>query len=69
LKDRSILGLQDLSDEEIDGLLDLARDFRERGVPRTRPDRFVVGLFFNPSLRTRLSLEAAALRLGAHCRC
>lgn len=63
----SVLRLSDLSVAEIDGLLDLAARFGREGIPAARPGRFVCGLFFNPSLRTRTSLEIAAKSLGAHC--
>ena len=67
MNERSILSLENLADEEIDHLLDLAGTFREEGIPETHPGRFVCGLFFNPSLRTRTSLEIATASLGAHC--
>lgn len=63
----SVLRLSDLSAREIDGLLELAARFGRDGIPAARPGRFVCGLFFNPSLRTRTSLEIAARSLGAHC--
>ncbi len=66
MRNRSILGLEDLSTGEIDRLLDLARRFREEGIPAARPGRFVCGLFFDPSLRTRTALEIASVSLGAH---
>lgn len=63
----SVLQLRDLPVAEIDGLLDLAARFGREGIPAARPGRFVCGLFFNPSLRTRTALEIAACSLGAHC--
>jgi N-acetylornithine carbamoyltransferase len=69
LKSRSILSLEDLSNEEVEHLLDLAERFADGGIPAVHPGRFVCGLFFNPSLRTRISLEIAARSLGAHCTC
>lgn len=63
----SLLRLADLSVDEIDHLLDLAARFGRDGIPAARPGRFVCGLFFNPSLRTRTSLEIASAALGAHC--
>ncbi len=67
MRNRSLLSLEDLSTGEIDLLLDLSRHFRERGIPAARPGRFVCGLFFDPSLRTRTALEIASVSLGAHC--
>lgn len=67
MKGRSILTLEDLEDAEIEALLDLADRFAADGIPAARPGRVVCGLFFNPSLRTRVSLEVAAHALGALC--
>jgi N-acetylornithine carbamoyltransferase len=64
---KNLLRLADLSQAEITTLLDLSERFANKGIPPARPGRFVCGLFFNPSLRTRTSLEVAALALGAHC--
>lgn len=54
----------------IDEVLRLARLYRthRRELARTRPlaGRVVAGIFFDPSLRTRASMEAACARLGAH---
>jgi len=67
MKGRSILSLEDLSDAELSHLLDLATEFNAEGIPDSRIGRFVCGLFFNPSLRTRTALEIASASLGAHC--
>ena len=63
----SLLSLRDLDAAERTHLLDLADRFSRDGIPRARPDKYVCGLFFNPSLRTRTSLEVASAALGAHC--
>ncbi|MHC4939678.1 MAG: N-acetylornithine carbamoyltransferase [Planctomycetota bacterium] len=63
----SVLTLEDLSDAELKKLLDLSRQFQEDGIPDARVGRFVCGLFFNSSLRTRTALEVASVSLGAHC--
>ena len=69
-KRKHLLGLEDLSREEIIFLLDTARGFREvstrsvKKVPALR-GRVVVNLFFEPSTRTRMSFELAAHRLSA----
>ena len=67
MNERSILSLENLTLGEIDHLLHLAGTFRDEGIPDAHPGRFVYGLFFNPSLRTRTSLEIATASLGAHC--
>jgi len=67
MKGRSILSLEDVSDAELSHLLELAAEFNTEGIPDSRIGRFVCGLFFNPSLRTRTALEIATASLGAHC--
>ncbi len=69
LRERSILSLQDLTLEETEQLLTRAAGFREDGIAPTLPGRRICGLFFNPSLRTRTSLEIAARSLGAQSLC
>lgn len=67
---RHLLDLQSLTAEEITRILDTAREFRQVGereikkVPALR-GRTVVNLFVEPSTRTRISFELAALRLSA----
>ncbi len=67
---RHLLGLQDLSAEEITAVLDTAATFKEvstRSIKKVPPLRgkVVVNLFFEPSTRTRISFELAASRLSA----
>ncbi len=65
-----MLGIQELSAEEITLLLDTARQFKEVGardvkkVPALR-GRTLVNFFVEPSTRTRTSFELAAMRLSA----
>lgn len=67
---KDLLDLQSLSAEEIITLLDTAREFKAVGerhikkVPALR-GKTVVNLFVEPSTRTRISFELAALRLSA----
>ena len=69
-KHKHLLGLQDLSAEDIELVLDTARSFKEvssrdiKKVPALR-GKTVVMLFFEPSTRTRISFELAAKRLSA----
>ncbi|MBI2807265.1 MAG: aspartate carbamoyltransferase catalytic subunit [Planctomycetes bacterium] len=65
-----LLGLEELSREEIVAILDLAEHFtqdsRERKKKRANlAGKVVVNLFFEPSTRTRMSFSLAARRLGA----
>jgi len=70
LKRKDLLGIQDLSVEEINLLLETAESFKEvsgrdiKKVPTLR-GKTVVNLFFEPSTRTRTSFELAAKRLSA----
>lgn len=70
LKRKDVLGLEDLTAEEILSILDMAERFRAvfdrpvRGVPIMR-GRTVVNLFHEPSTRTRISFELAEKRLSA----
>ena len=67
---RHLLGLEELTREEIVAILDAAEDFIEtaRRHRQKRGDlkgKVVVNLFFEPSTRTRASFAFAAKRLGA----
>ncbi|HET9941016.1 MAG TPA: aspartate carbamoyltransferase catalytic subunit [Candidatus Eisenbacteria bacterium] len=67
---KDLLGLEDLSAQEITGILDTARTFREvldRPIPKVPPLRGMTAanLFFEASTRTRLSFELAEKRLSA----
>jgi aspartate carbamoyltransferase catalytic subunit len=67
---KDLLGIQELSREEIVRILDDARGFRDvlkraiKKVPTLR-GRTVVNLFFEDSTRTRTSFDVAARRLSA----
>ena len=70
LRSRHLLGIADLSPEEISLILDTAVAMKEIGtrqikkVPALR-GKTVVNLFFEPSTRTRTSFEIAEKRLSA----
>lgn len=67
---KDLLGLQELSKEEIELILSTADSFKEisqrpiKKVPALR-GKTVVNLFYEPSTRTRVSFEIAAKRLSA----
>ncbi len=67
---KDLLGLEDLSADEINLILDTAESFKEvsdreiKKVPALR-GKTVVNLFFEPSTRTRISFELAEKRLSA----
>ena len=67
---KDLLGLEELSAQDIIGILDTARTFREvldRPIPKVPPLRGMTAanLFFEASTRTRLSFELAEKRLSA----
>ena len=67
---KHLLGIRELSADQITHLLDTADSFRDiskreiKKVPALR-GRTVINLFFEPSTRTRTSFEIAAKRLSA----
>jgi aspartate carbamoyltransferase catalytic subunit len=67
---KDLLGIRELSVEEINTILDTAASFKEvsaraiKKVPALR-GKTVINLFFEPSTRTRTSFEIAAKRLSA----
>ncbi|MCF7908200.1 MAG: aspartate carbamoyltransferase catalytic subunit [Candidatus Omnitrophica bacterium] len=67
---KDLLGLEELSKEEIEQILITAESFKEvttreiKKVPALR-GKTVVNLFYEPSTRTRVSFEVAAKRLSA----
>ncbi len=67
---KDLLGLEYLTKEEIELIIDNAKSFKEvlgrplRKVPTLR-GKTVVNLFYEPSTRTRTSFELAAKRLSA----
>ncbi len=65
-KFRSLLGIEDLTAEEISNLLRLARRMQSRKLrPSLLRNRRIALLFYEPSTRTRVSFEFAAKALGA----
>ncbi len=69
-KHKHLLGLENLSRQDIELVLQTAKSFKEvssrdiKKVPALR-GKTVVTLFFEPSTRTRISFELAAKRLSA----
>ncbi|MFH0827087.1 MAG: aspartate carbamoyltransferase catalytic subunit [Candidatus Omnitrophota bacterium] len=67
---KDLLGIEELSREEIELILATAESFKEvstreiKKVPALR-GKTVVNLFYEPSTRTRVSFEVAAKRLSA----
>ncbi len=67
LRERSLLGLKDLTDGEIQSLLDRAKYWEDMPdkITRIAPNAIVANMFFENSTRTRFSFEMAEKRLGA----
>ena len=69
LKSKDLLGIRDLTAEEIDFILETASNFKDvlkrdiKKVPTLR-GKTLVNLFFEPSTRTRTSFELAAKTLS-----
>ncbi|HCC53894.1 MAG TPA: aspartate carbamoyltransferase [Desulfobulbaceae bacterium] len=67
---KHLLGLADLSAEDIQSVLQTAESFKEissraiKKVPTLR-GKTIINFFFEPSTRTRLSFEVAAKRMSA----
>lgn len=67
---KDLVGIEELSREEIEFLLDTAKSFKavlerpNKKLPSLR-GKTVVNLFLEPSTRTRISFEMAAMRLSA----
>jgi len=66
LKDRSLIEPEDFTLEEMESLFSLAEKIEkdEKYLRDSCKGRLLATLFFEPSTRTRLSFEAAMLRLG-----
>ncbi|MCY0859022.1 MAG: aspartate carbamoyltransferase [Sulfolobaceae archaeon] len=68
MRRRSIIGALDLTKEEYEELFSVSDEFKRRGFSQSYSylEGKVVSLaFFEPSTRTRMSFETAALKLGA----
>src|SRR3989338_1118590 len=67
---KDLLGLEELTAEEITLLLDTPQSFRDVSLPTVKKEpalrgKTVVNFFFEPATRTRASFELAAKRLSA----
>ncbi len=62
---KDLLGIQELSREQIVRILDLAKQYKAGQGAQPLKGISVINLFFEPSTRTRTSFELAARKLGA----
>jgi len=67
---RSLITTQDWSIRELEEVLELAKDMKQKRFTHPYRNcldrRTFIMLFYNPSVRTRQSFEAAATELGGH---
>jgi len=64
LTKRDLITIEDLTDQEIEEILDLADAMLAGARERVCAEKIMATLFYEPSTRTRLSFEAAMQRLG-----
>ena len=64
LRGRDLITTLDLSPEEVRGLLDSALELKRGERRAALENRVAALLFFNPSVRTRISCESAMARYG-----
>jgi aspartate carbamoyltransferase catalytic subunit len=67
-EERSLLSINDLTNDQIYGLFELARALEpwNRSAVQLFSNKVLAALFFQPSTRTRMSFETAMFRLGGH---
>ncbi len=65
MSNKSLVSITDYNKEDILSILSAAAEFEANPNRKTLDGRVVATLFFEPSTRTRLSFETAAIRLGA----
>lgn len=65
LFNRDLVSIDDLSLQEIESILELAKHFKKKAMNVSLNNSIIASCFFEPSTRTRLSFETAALRLNA----
>lgn len=66
LYQRDLLSTKNMTLEEIELILDTAKKVKKNPHEFSVTKKIVASCFFEPSTRTRLSFESAALRLGAN---
>ena len=65
LYEHDIISINELTLDEINQIFDVASQLKKKEiVPALLANKIIANCFFEPSTRTRLSFEAAALRLG-----
>lgn len=65
LHNTDIISIQEFTQDQIQLILKTAAQFKKNPIQNLLADKIIANCFFEPSTRTRLSFETAALRLGA----
>ncbi|MFC1691029.1 aspartate carbamoyltransferase [Nanoarchaeota archaeon] len=65
-KDKNIISIDDLSKEDLLKLIEVGEVMEKDGNSELMKGKMLGSLFFEPSTRTRLSFEAAMMRLGGN---
>lgn len=60
----NIISMRDFTKSDIEMILDLAEEFKNKGPTHCLDGKLMASCFFEPSTRTRLSFETAMKRLG-----
>lgn len=66
LKGRDFISTGDFTRSELSDILDLAIQYKRIGHGRPLTGKTIILIFFNPSLRTRTSMDIAIHQLGGH---
>lgn len=66
LRGRSLISISDLSKDEILAILKKADEMKKKTPKELLKGKILASCFFEPSTRTRLSFEAAMIRLGGN---
>ncbi|SRR5579883_55000 len=64
LYQRDLISINDLSLEQVKTILETAKKLKQKPDTQALQNKIIANCFFEPSTRTRLSFESAALRLG-----
>lgn len=63
---QDVLSIKELSLQQIELVLRTAADLKNKQQPDLLKNKIIANCFFEPSTRTRMSFESAALRLGGN---
>jgi len=61
---RDVISMKDFKLNDVELIFKIAKKMKEKSFPDLLKNKIIASCFFEPSTRTRLSFESAALRLG-----